>query len=148
MLTTSRGAHPIRLPPRRGPSLGRAPRGRRADDIGMPYLGVNTARRRDAPPWRRRPRHRVRAIGGFLLPQQTDEARTLLGLVPQEIAVYDVLSPRRNLSFFGALYGLRGADLARRVDGLLAGVNLADRADQAIYTFSGGMQRRVNIAAA
>src|SRR5881394_1479031 len=48
-------------------------------------------------------------IGGFILPGQTEQARALLGLVPQEIAVYDVLSPRRNLSFFGALYGLRGA---------------------------------------
>jgi ABC-2 type transport system ATP-binding protein len=87
-------------------------------------------------------------IGGYRLPEQTDQARTLLGLVPQEIAVYDVLSPRRNLSFFGGLYGLRGPELARRVDELLRGVDLADRADVPIHTFSGGMQRRVNIAAA
>ncbi len=87
-------------------------------------------------------------IGGFRLPEQTSQARTLLGLVPQEIAVYDVLSPRRNLSFFGGLYGLRGAELAGRVNELLEGVGLADRADQPIHTFSGGMQRRVNIAAA
>jgi ABC-2 type transport system ATP-binding protein len=87
-------------------------------------------------------------VGGFRLPEQTDQARTLLGLVPQEIAVYDVLSPRRNLSFFGGLYGLRGPELAARVDKLLRGVDLADRADAPIHTFSGGMQRRVNIAAA
>ncbi len=87
-------------------------------------------------------------IGGFVLPGQTDQARALLGLVPQEIAVYDVLSPRRNLSFFGALYGLGGAELAGRVNELLEGVDLADRADRPIHTFSGGMQRRVNIAAA
>ncbi len=87
-------------------------------------------------------------IGGFRLPEQTGEARALLGLVPQEIAVYDVLSPRRNLSFFGGLYGLRGPELASRVNELLEGVDLADRADHAIHTFSGGMQRRVNIAAA
>jgi ABC-2 type transport system ATP-binding protein len=87
-------------------------------------------------------------IGDFRLPEQAEQARRLLGLVPQEIAVYDVLSPRRNLSFFGALYGLQGTELAGRVSELLEGVNLADRADQAIHTFSGGMQRRVNIAAA
>jgi len=87
-------------------------------------------------------------IGGFRLPEQTHLARPLLGLVPQEIAVYDALSPRRNLAFFGSLYGLRGPDLERRVAERLRQVNLADRADQAISTFSGGMQRRVNIAAA
>jgi ABC-2 type transport system ATP-binding protein len=70
-----------------------------------------------------------------------------LGLVPQEIALYDVLTPRSNLRFFARLYGLRGDVRERRIGTLLEEIGLADRADQPVRTFSGGMQRRVNIAA-
>ena len=75
-------------------------------------------------------------------------ARTRLGYVPQELALYEELSARDNLRYFGALYGLRGAELAARIEGALALAGLAERAREPIRRFSGGMQRRLNIAAA
>jgi ABC-2 type transport system ATP-binding protein len=87
-------------------------------------------------------------IDGHRVPEENDRVKPLLGLVPQEIALYDVLSARQNLRFFGRLYGLQGEALERRVGELLEKVGLADRADGPVRTFSGGMQRRVNIAAA
>ncbi len=75
------------------------------------------------------------------------EAKAAIGLVPQEIALYDDLSARANLSFFGRLQGLSGADLNARIDQTLAIVGLADRADDQIESYSGGMKRRANIAA-
>lgn len=87
-------------------------------------------------------------IGGHRLPEESAAARALIGLVPQEIAVYDILSPRRNLAFFGGMYGIRGEELKRRVNDLLEQIGLTDRADHPVHTLSGGMQRRVNIAAA
>jgi ABC-2 type transport system ATP-binding protein len=87
-------------------------------------------------------------IAGRRLPQEKDRVKPLLGLVPQEIALYEMLSARQNLRFFARLYGLHGATLERRVDDLLAGVGLLERAGDPVRTYSGGMQRRVNIAAA
>jgi ABC-2 type transport system ATP-binding protein len=75
-------------------------------------------------------------------------ARGALGLVPQHIALYVELSAERNLRIFGELYGLRGALLAERVDHALQAVQLADRRKDLVKTFSGGMQRRLNLAAA
>jgi ABC-2 type transport system ATP-binding protein len=75
------------------------------------------------------------------------EARRSLGVVPQEVALYTELSARDNLAFFGRLYGLRGADLRTRIDRVLEQVNLADRAKEPIERYSGGMLRRLNIAA-
>ena len=74
--------------------------------------------------------------------------RSAIGLAPQEIAVYGPLSARENLEFFGKLYGLRGAALRNRVDSLLEAVGLTNKADARVETFSGGMQRRMNLAAA
>ena len=87
-------------------------------------------------------------IGGFRLTEQNDRIKPLLGLVPQEIALYETLSARQNLRFFAQLCGYRGAAMDERVMKLLADVQLDDRADDAIENFSGGMQRRVNIAVA
>jgi ABC-2 type transport system ATP-binding protein len=87
-------------------------------------------------------------IAGHRLPQENERVKPLLGLVPQEIALYDTLTARQNLRFFARLYGLHGRELERRVTDLLKGVGLLERADDAVRTFSGGMQRRVNIAAA
>lgn len=71
-----------------------------------------------------------------------------IGLVPQELALYDDLSARENLRLFGALYGLKGASLVARIDHVLGLVNLTERARDKPATYSGGMKRRLNIAAA
>ena len=76
------------------------------------------------------------------------ETRVALGLVPQSIALYEELSAEQNLRIFGELYGLRGAGLRARIDEALAAVQLADRRHDPVKTFSGGMQRRLNLAAA
>jgi ABC-2 type transport system ATP-binding protein len=75
-------------------------------------------------------------------------ARRSLGLVPQHIALYTDLSAERNLRIFGELYGLRGPGLRGRIESALAAVQLADRRRDLVSTFSGGMQRRLNLAAA
>jgi len=69
------------------------------------------------------------------------------GLVPQDLALYPTLSARANLQFFGRVYGLGGKKLKENVEDVLRVVALTDRADQAIEKYSGGMKRRVNIAA-
>ena len=76
------------------------------------------------------------------------EARREIGLVTQEITVFEDLSAIENLRYFGGLYGLRGAELAANVDEMLQFVGLTDRAKKKPSTFSGGMQRRLNIACA
>jgi ABC-2 type transport system ATP-binding protein len=86
-------------------------------------------------------------IGGFSITHQPLEAKRLLGVVPQEIALYPTMSARQNLEFFGRMYGLKGKDLAHRVDAMLDFVELSDRQSGRIETFSGGMKRRINIAA-
>jgi ABC-2 type transport system ATP-binding protein len=68
-----------------------------------------------------------------------------LGVVPQEIAVYEDLSARDNLNFWGSLYGLRGAELKTKVNEALTRVGLADRAADRVKSFSGGMKRRLNL---
>ncbi|HEY5079055.1 MAG TPA: ABC transporter ATP-binding protein [Opitutaceae bacterium] len=75
-------------------------------------------------------------------------ARQALGLVPQHIALYTDLTAERNLRIFGELYGLRGPELGERVDHALEAVQLSDRRKDVVKTFSGGMQRRLNLAAA
>ena len=86
-------------------------------------------------------------IGGYSITRQPLQAKRLLGVVPQEIALYPSMSARHNLEFFGQMYGLRGKDLARRVDMMLDFVALTDRQSERIETYSGGMKRRINIAA-
>ena len=76
------------------------------------------------------------------------EARREIGLVTQEITVFTDLSAEENLRYFGGLYGLRGAELAANVKEMLGFVGLSDRAKKKPGTFSGGMQRRLNIACA
>jgi ABC-2 type transport system ATP-binding protein len=86
-------------------------------------------------------------IGGYDLATQMDKVKKINGLVPQDLALYPTLSARANLNFFGHIHGLRGKKLQQRVDEVLRIVSLTDRADQAIDKYSGGMKRRVNIAA-
>ncbi|MGQ0721915.1 MAG: ABC transporter ATP-binding protein [Candidatus Eiseniibacteriota bacterium] len=73
-------------------------------------------------------------------------SRERLGIVPQELALYEDLSARENLAYWGAAYGLRGDGLERRIDAVLETVGLADRAKEAVKRFSGGMKRRLNFA--
>jgi linearmycin/streptolysin S transport system ATP-binding protein len=86
-------------------------------------------------------------LGGVDSAQQPMEARRHLGVVPQEVALYNELSATDNLSFFGRLYGLQGQDLKSRVAQALARVGLHERAKEPIERYSGGMLRRLNIAA-
>jgi linearmycin/streptolysin S transport system ATP-binding protein len=69
-----------------------------------------------------------------------------IGVVPQDIALYPTLSARENLTFWGQMYGMGGADLRKRVDEVLEMVGLRDRARDRIEAYSGGMKRRINIA--
>lgn len=74
--------------------------------------------------------------------------KSVLGFVPQEIAVYEDLTARENLSFWGKMYGLRGGNLKTRVDEVLDVIGLQDRAKERVGKYSGGMKRRVNIGVA
>jgi len=74
--------------------------------------------------------------------------KSVLGVVPQEIALYEDLSARENLTFWGKMYGLRGAALKSRVEEVLEIIGLTDRSDGRVSKFSGGMKRRVNIGVA
>ena len=74
------------------------------------------------------------------------EVKRRLGVVPQEVALYEELSARQNLDFWGGVFGLRGAQLRRRVEAVLDQVGLAERARDPVKNFSGGMKRRLNLA--
>lgn len=87
-------------------------------------------------------------IMGHSILTDSHAARAALGVVPQEIALYDDLSARENLSFWGKMAGLRGGRLKTRVDEILNWIGLSDRAGEKVAKYSGGMKRRVNIAAA
>ena len=76
------------------------------------------------------------------------ELRRLIGIVPQELAIYGELNARENLNFFGSLYGMTSERLKRRVDEVLAAIGLSDRANDRVEAFSGGMKRRLNLGAA
>ena len=86
-------------------------------------------------------------IDGMDMAKKTKEVKARIGLVPQDLALYPTLSARKNLQFFGRIYGLRGAELKTRIEEVLEMVKLSDRADDAVSKFSGGMKRRINIAA-
>jgi ABC-2 type transport system ATP-binding protein len=87
-------------------------------------------------------------IEGLPLRGDTDPTKRKIGLVPQDIALFDELSARDNLTFFGALYQLNGASGKRATAEALELVGLTDRAKDKVRTFSGGMKRRLNLAAA
>jgi len=74
--------------------------------------------------------------------------KSVLGVVPQEIALYEDLSARENLTFWGKMYGLRGSILKSRVNEVLDVIGLIDRAGDRVGKYSGGMKRRVNIGVA
>lgn len=82
---------------------------------------------------------------GFDLAAEPIKIKGRLGVVPQEPAIYETLSARENLRFWGGLYGLAGTTLDRAVDRVLDETGLAPRAKDAVKTFSGGMKRRLNL---
>jgi len=86
-------------------------------------------------------------IGGYDLVRQAKQVKQLIGVVPQDLAIYPTLNAYDNLLFFGSMYGLHGKALKRQVWEALEIVGLTEKARQPITTFSGGMKRRVNIAA-
>ena len=85
-------------------------------------------------------------IAGFDLVKQSMQIKALIGIVPQEIALYKELTARENVAFFASLYGLRGRELRKAVDDALDFVGLAGDAKKRTGKMSGGMQRRLNIA--
>jgi ABC-2 type transport system ATP-binding protein len=87
-------------------------------------------------------------LDGITMDAGAAQAKRRIGLVPQDLALIENLSARENLRLFGALYGMRGAALAARSAEVLALVGLQERAGDKPATFSGGMKRRLNIAAA
>ena len=87
-------------------------------------------------------------VGGFSVSRKPDEVKKLIGVVPQDIALYEDLSGRENLVFWGRMYGLSGMELNKRVDEILELIGLIDRQNDRVDKYSGGMKRRVNIGAA
>lgn len=87
-------------------------------------------------------------IMGYSVTSQSHLAKAKLGVVPQDIALYPDLSARENLVFWGKMYDLRGSQLKQRVDEVLEIIGLTDRQKDKVEKYSGGMKRRLNIAAA
>lgn len=85
---------------------------------------------------------------GHSIIREPQKVKAMIGIVPQDIALYGDLSARENLNFWGRMYGLRGVVLAQRVDEVLEIIELTDRQKDRVDKFSGGMKRRVNIGAA
>src|SRR5512147_2653228 len=87
-------------------------------------------------------------VMGHSIRTQDMGVKSVLGVVPQEIAVYEDLTARENLTFWGKMYGLRGSALKTRVGEVLDIIGLSDRANDRVGKYSGGMKRRVNIGVA
>ncbi len=85
-------------------------------------------------------------VEGCSIRREAAAVKRRIGIVPQDIALYPTLSGRENLRFWGQMYGLRGAELNRRVDEVLELVGLRERARDRVERYSGGMKRRINIA--
>jgi ABC-2 type transport system ATP-binding protein len=86
-------------------------------------------------------------IGGAVPSGDRNPVKRRLGLVPQDLALYDELTARANLRLFGSLYSLKSRALDHAMDAALTLVGLADRANERVKTYSGGMKRRLNLAA-
>ncbi|MBK6766718.1 MAG: ABC transporter ATP-binding protein [bacterium] len=101
----------------------------------------------------------MRILCGLLSPDQGDlrildsrlerwQIPFAMGIVPQDIALYDMLTAQGNLELFGKLRGVQGAELHRRIDRILDQIGLTDRRKSRVKTFSGGMKRRLNLGVA
>lgn len=86
-------------------------------------------------------------IDGLGYAKNADEIKQIIGVVPQEYALYPTLTARENLLYFGSMYGLKGNDLKEKVIDSLDFLGLLKFADKRVETFSGGMKRRVNLIA-
>lgn len=86
-------------------------------------------------------------IGGHSVTREPMAVRRLIGVVPQDLALYEDLTARENLAFWGQMYNLTGKALNARIEEVLIQVGLTDRAKDRVRTYSGGMKRRINIAA-
>ena len=84
-------------------------------------------------------------IGGHSITKDPMAVKQVIGVVPQELALYEDLTARENLIFWGQMYGLSGKALNNRIDEVLEQIGLMERANDRIKTYSGGMKRRVNI---
>ena len=84
-------------------------------------------------------------IGGHSVTRDPMSVRNIIGVVPQDLALYEELTARENLVFWGQMYNLSGKSLNSRVDEVLEQIGLTDKAKDRVKTYSGGMKRRVNI---
>jgi ABC-2 type transport system ATP-binding protein len=87
-------------------------------------------------------------VDGAAFSADPQRAKRIMGVVPQELAVYEELSARENLEFWGRIAGLAPREARVRADELLAALSLTDRAREPVKTYSGGMKRRVNLGCA
>jgi ABC-2 type transport system ATP-binding protein len=93
------------------------------------------------------PSHGDVIIHNHSLSSGLEEVKKIIGVVPQEMALYPALTAKENLRFFGKLYGLKGLELDAKIDDWLDKFGLKHKANKRVSTFSGGMQRRVNLIA-
>lgn len=87
-------------------------------------------------------------VGGRNFWLEPKESRRLMGVVPQELALYEELTGRENLEFWGKIAGLSAADAKSRAVELLESLSLVDRAGDVVSKYSGGMKRRINLGCA
>jgi ABC-2 type transport system ATP-binding protein len=85
-------------------------------------------------------------IYGHDVVKEAKAVKRLIGIVPQDLALYPTLNARDNLIFYGRMFGLGGADLKQQVENVLQMVAMTDRANDTVKTYSGGMKRRINLA--
>ncbi|MBL7701589.1 MAG: ABC transporter ATP-binding protein [Ferruginibacter sp.] len=86
-------------------------------------------------------------IDGKDIHTELDSIKNILGIVPQDIALYPTLTARENLAFYGSMYGLYGKSLKDKIEVWLQKLGLKDAANRKVSTYSGGMKRRVNLIA-
>lgn len=87
-------------------------------------------------------------VAGHRFWSDPQKAKRIMGVVPQELAIYDELTGRENLEFWGRMAGLSSSDAKSRAAELLEALTLTDRAKDAVKTYSGGMKRRINLGCA
>ncbi|MDT8715119.1 ABC transporter ATP-binding protein [Clostridium sp. 19966] len=88
------------------------------------------------------------SILGYSIPKEVNKIKKIIGIVPQDLAIYEELSAEKNVRFFASLYGVKGKQLEEQVEEALELVGLLDKKGDKPKTFSGGMKRRLNIACA